>query len=254
MSLTYEAPDGRTHKMVFADPYRTLEPLAAEIEVVEGGLAALAQAGILPHTNYDRAKLLAHRAAVAERMDIPWTAITPRMQRLLYAINAIAQPQVMVAVGVFCGFTYISNAGAAIGPGAAYRARRLTGIEIVPDEADRARRNVEQFRNGDEDFPAAILGVDGLPWLEAYDPRADGPIDLLYLDANDPNRDHKSIYLQLLQAAEHALRPGALVLAHNSVNCAGELADYLAYVRDPAHCRASMNMVIDDQGLEVTLV
>lgn len=253
MAITFEPPDGRNYKMIFSEPHRELEPPEREVAVVAGGLAALHAAGILPHTQYDPARMLAHRAAMAARMDIPWTAITPRMQRLLYAINAIAQPQVMVAVGVFCGFTYMSNAGAAIGPGAAYRAQRLVGIEIVTAEADRARRNVEQFRNGDG-FPAEILGVDGLPWMEAYDPAANGPIDLLYLDANDPNRDHKSIYLKLFQAAEHALRPGSLVLAHNSVNCAAELADYLATVRDPAHCRASANMIVDDQGLEVSVV
>jgi predicted O-methyltransferase YrrM len=252
--LTYEAPDGRTHAMVFSDPHRQLEPLEREIAVVDAGLAALHTGGILPHTRYDHARMLAHRAAMAGRMEIPWTAITPRMQRLLYAINAIVQPQVMIAVGVFCGFTYMSNAGAAIGPGAAYRAQRLVGIEILTDEADRARRNVERFREDHAPFPAEILGVDGLPWLEEYDPAASGLIDLLYLDANDPNRDGKSIYLKLLQAAEHALRPGALILAHNSVNCAEGLADYLAYVRNPAHCRASANMIVDDQGLEVSLI
>jgi hypothetical protein len=42
------------------------------------------------------------------------------------------------------------------------------------------------------------------------------------------------------------------VLAHNSVNDARGLADYLRYVRDPAHFRESVNMVVDDQGLEVS--
>jgi hypothetical protein len=41
-------------------------------------------------------------------------------------------------------------------------------------------------------------------------------------------------------------------LAHNSVNCAEKLSEYLAYVRDPAHCRASVNVVVDGEGLEVS--
>jgi hypothetical protein len=69
------------------------------IAAVDAGLAALVEAGVLPHAEYDHARLLAHRAAVAEQFEIPWTAISHRMQRLLYAINAIRQPRVMAAVG-----------------------------------------------------------------------------------------------------------------------------------------------------------
>ena len=168
------------------------------------------------------------------------------MQRLIYAINATSRPQVMVAVGIFCGNTFISNAGAAVGPGACYAAQRLVGLEIRTEEADRARRNVATL---DPAGRAEILGQDGIPWLRSFD----GTVDLLYLDADGPKGRGKSIYLDLVQAAEHALRRGSLVLAHNSVNAARELADYLAYVRDPGHFRESVNMVVDDQGLEVSV-
>ena len=94
------------------------------------------------HTEYDHARMLAHRQAVRDLFDIPWTAITPRMQRLIYAINAIVQPENMIAAGVFCGNTFISNAGAAVGPGACYTAKQLIGVEIRPEEAERAERNV----------------------------------------------------------------------------------------------------------------
>jgi predicted O-methyltransferase YrrM len=183
---------------------------------------------------------------VRENFDIPWTAITPRMQRLLYAIIAIAQPRVMVAVGIFCGNTFISNAGAAVGPGAAYKAQRLVGLEIKPEEAGRARRNVASI---DAAKLAEVLAEDGIPWLR----NCESTIDLLYLDADGPGGRGKSIYLDLLEAGLRVLRPGSIVLAHNSVNCASDLGDYLDYVRSPAHFRASMNMVVDDQGLEVSL-
>ena len=189
----------------------------------------------------------AHRAAVRENFDIPWTAITPRMQRLLYAVNAIAQPAVMVAVGVFCGNTFISNAGAAVGPGAYYQAERLVGLEIRPKEAERARRNVSAI---DREGLAEVVSADGELWLRGYC----GPIDLLYLDADGPPGRGKSIYLDMLEAAWPALHAGSIVLAHNSVNSARELADYLDYVRDPARFRESVNVVVDDQGLEVSLL
>jgi predicted O-methyltransferase YrrM len=245
----YEANDWQQYRMDWYEPHRKIEPLEREIVVVDEALATLVEAGAIPHAQYDRRKMLAHREGVRERFDIPWTAISPRMQRLLYAINAIVQPQVMVAVGIFCGNTFISNAGAAIGPGSCYQAKHLVGIEIRSREADRARRNVEALLTaGDAQTTVEISADDGIPWLQ----RTKETIDLLYLDADGPDGT-KSIYLELLLAARHALHPGSVVLAHNSVNAARSLGDYLAYVRDPAHFRASVNLVVDDQGLEVSL-
>jgi hypothetical protein len=86
---TYRSPDWDTYRMDYYDPHRTLEPAEREIAVVREALEMLQQAQILPHIGYDEFKFLAHRQAVRELFDIPWTAITPRMQRLMYAINAI---------------------------------------------------------------------------------------------------------------------------------------------------------------------
>ena len=245
MARTYETPGWQQYVMQWDEPHRTLEPLEQEIAVVDGALQALVEAGILPHQRYDEARFLAHRAAVREQFDIPWTAITPRLQRLMYAISAIHQPQVLVAVGVFCGNTFFSNAGAGAGPGAVYTPKRLVGIEIRPDEAARAARNVARV---DREGRAEVIAADGIPWLQ--DCR--DTIDLLYLDADGNKGQGKEIYLELLEAAGHCLRPGSLILAHNSVNCAADLPRYLATVRDPARFRESVNVVIDDQGLEVT--
>jgi predicted O-methyltransferase YrrM len=231
--------------MEWRDPHRSLEPLEREIAIVDDALAALLAAGVLAHAEYDREKMLAHRAAVGERFEIPWTAITPRMQRLLYAINAIARPDTMIAVGVFCGNTFIANAGAAVGPGACYRASRLIGLEIKPEEAARAARNVAAI---DPEGRARILAQDGVPFLRAID----GSVDLLYLDADGASGRGKSIYLDLLEAAQHALRPGSLVLAHNSVNAAAQLTDYLNFVRGSALFSESVNLAVDGEGLEVS--
>ena len=253
MARIFEADGWQHYRMNWHDPHRELEPLAREIEVVDRALTSLVEAGVLEHNDYDRAKMLAHRQAVRDRFDIPWTAISPRMQRLLYAINAIAQPQVMVAVGVFCGNTFISNAGAAIGPGTSYSARHLVGIEIRPQEAARARRNVETLLPKSaptRDTPVVeILATDGIEWLR----QTDETIDLLYLDADGP-QGKRSIYREMVEASLHVLRAGSIVLAHNSVNAAYGLSDYLSYVRDPIRFRASVNMIVDDQGLEVSIL
>ena len=244
MARTHKVQGWEQYKMDYRDPHQVVEPIEREGEVVD---AELVEADLLAHGRYDTDRFLAFREAVRQNFDIPWTAITPRMQRFLYAVNAIARPDVMVAVGIFCGNTFISNAGATLGPGTHYRARRLVGIEILPEEAERARQNVASV---DDEGRAEILATDGVGWLCDFDE----PLDLLYLDANGHDRAGKSVYLDLVQAAGEGLHPGSLVLAHNSVNAASQLADYLDYVRDPANFRESVNIVIDDQGLEVSVV
>jgi len=232
--------------MDYHDPHKAVEPLDKEIEIVNVALNSLKDAGILTATDYDHQRFDAHRTAVAERFEIPWTAITPRMQRLIYAINAIRQPRVMLAAGVFCGNTFISNAGAAVGPGACYTAKECLGIEIKPDEAARAERNV---RTIDPTGVAKVVAADAVDIARDYPE----PIDLLYLDADGDETTGKGIYLDILQSCMDRLKPGALILAHNSVNCAERLKHYLAFVRDSQNMRASMNMIIDGEGLEVSI-
>jgi predicted O-methyltransferase YrrM len=231
--------------MDYSRPHLVLEPLEVEIAVVDEALKVLAEAGILPHTRYDQEKMLAHRAAVAQLFEIPWTAITPRMQRLLYAINAILQPQNMIAAGVACGNTFISNAGAAVGPGACYVARNLVGVEINPEQAQRAASNVRRI---DPAGAARIVAADAIQFVADFAE----PINLLYLDADGDRGRGKAIYLDILQAGYGRMPSGAVVLAHNSVNAADRLRHYLDFVRDPAHFRASVNVILDTEGLEVS--
>ena len=137
----------------------------------------------MPHTDYDPARLLAHRAAVAAQFEIPLDGNQP--PDAATDLRAQRDPAAVRDGGGwnFSAATPSSRTrGAAIGPGACYRAEHLVGLEIRPAEADRARRNVEKFRNDGAPFPVQILGQDALPWLRAFD----GSIDLLYLDADGP--------------------------------------------------------------------
>ena len=243
--MEYRAPGVDDYRMVYKDPHKELEPLAQELAVVDEALGALRDAGILPGTAYPADAFLRHRQAVRDCFDIPWTAITPRMQRLLYALSAITRPRNMIAAGVFCGNTFISNAGAAVGPGACYTADSCVGVEIKPDEAARAERNVRLID------PTGVARVVAADAVDVVAESADD-IHLLYLDADGDKQRGKGIYLEILKAGYDRLAPGALVLAHNSVNCAERLREYLAFVRDPKHFRASLNVVFDCEGLEVS--
>ena len=246
MAVTYRSEDCDRYRMEYAQPHRELEPIEREIAVVDEALAVLQTAGILPHTRYDHAKMLAHRQAVRDVFEIPWTAITPRMQRLLYAISAIAQPANMIAAGIFCGNTFISNAGAAVGPGACYRAKQLIGVEIDPEKAALAEGNVRKI---DPTGVARIVAEDAVVTVRDLP----GTVNLLYLDADGTPATGKGIYLTILQAAWDRLPAGAIVLAHNSVNCAARLENYLRFVRDESHMRASVNVIFDIEGLEVSV-
>lgn len=247
MACTFRTDDWDTYTMDYRDPFREIEPVEDEIAVVDRALDTLVETGVLPHKSYDHEKFLAHRKAVAELFEIPWTAITPRMQRLLYAVNAIAKPGNMIAAGVFCGNTFISNAGAGVGPGACYRAKQLLGVEIKPEEADRAERNVRRI---DPTGVARVIAADAVDVARDFD----GLLSLLYLDADGAGGRGKGVYLDILEAALDKMHPGSIVLAHNSVNSAERLRHYLEFVRDEANCKASVNVIFDVEGLEVTVV
>lgn len=247
MVLEYRSPDWDRYVMNYREPFKQLEPLEREIQIVDEALVTLKRAGILPHTNYDLEKFLSHRQEVASKFEIPWTAITPRMHRLIYAINAILQPKVMVAAGIFCGFTFICNAGAAVGAGKCYDAEWLVGVEIKPEEAARAERNVRKLS---DDSSVQIVAADAVEFVANFERQ----IDLLYLDADGAGRSGKGVYLDILLAAwDKLLRSGSVILAHNSVNLAHQLRHYLEFVRDSKNCRVSVNIVLDGEGLEVSM-
>jgi len=246
MSREFRSDDWDSYRMSYKDPHRAVEPLEKEIAVVDEVLKVFKEEGILPHTDYDHEKMLAHRKAVAELFEIPWTAITHRMQRLLYAINAIIEPENMIAAGVFCGNTFISNAGAGVGPGAAYTAKNLIGVEIKPDEAERAERNVRRI---DPTGVARVVAEDAVDTVTNFP----DSINALYLDADGDKGRGKGIYLEILQAAYDKMPPGSVIMAHNSVNCAKRLEAYLNFVRDTANLSASVNVIFDVEGLEVSV-
>jgi hypothetical protein len=222
MARIYQSDDWNDYRMTMNDPHKALEPLEKEIKTVGEALEVLREEGVLPHTNYDNEKLLAHRKAVAELFEIPWTAISHRMH------------------------TFISNAGAGVGPGAVYTAQNLIGVEIKPEEAERAERNVRKI---DPTGVARIVAEDAIDTVANFD----GEINILYLDADGDRGRGKGIYLEILQSAYDKMPKGSVVLAHNSVNSGERLEKYLSFVRDTKNMSASVNVIFDPEGLEVSV-
>jgi predicted O-methyltransferase YrrM len=245
MPREFRPADWNEYRMEYKDPHKRIEPIEREVEIVDSCLKELREAGMISSIEYDGERFLAFRAAVAESFEIPWTAITHRMQRLIWALNAITKPDRMIAAGIFCGNTFISNAGAGVGPGAVYTASDLVGLEILPDEAARAESNVRKI---DETGIAHIEAAEAVQFCKDYD----GSIDLLYLDADGTGEQGKGVYLDILEASMDKMPEGTLVLAHNSINSAEKLEHYLNFVRDDANMKASVNCMLDGEGLEVS--
>ena len=201
----------------------------------------------------DHARFEALRRAVREGFQIPWTSITPPMERLLYAVAASQEAPTVVCVGVFCGNTLIWNVGAACGPGKSYDARRLVGVEIDSKSVAMAKDNFRKIGAGEG---VEILAEDGHLTLD----RLEGPIDLLYLDANGPlpgttAPSTKRIYLSLLERAYAKIPHGGLVVAHDTLPAwfARDAGVYLDFVRDSANFRLSVSLEPDSEGLEVSV-
>ena len=239
------AQDLACYRREYDFPFAETEPSHQEIAAVWHALSSLRREGILLHTQYDHASFLAHREQVWSSFVVEWSTITPRMQRLLYAINAIFKPARMLAAGIASGYAFISNAGAAIGVGREYAAQSLVGIEIDSHKAAQAASNI---RKVDRDGVAGIVEADAVKYIEDYPE----PVDLLYLDAGE--YDSKAIYLDILKAGRRSIHSGTILLAHDSVRFAVDLKDYLAWVRDDSNCLASVNVIIDNLGLEVSVV
>jgi predicted O-methyltransferase YrrM len=85
-----------------------------------------------------------------------------------------------------------------------------------------------------------VLAGDALETLAAVQ----GPVGLVFLDG------WKDLCLPVLRLLEPRLAPGALVVA-DDVDSHASMADYLAYVRDPANGYVTIAFPVED-GLEVS--
>ncbi|MBM4038755.1 MAG: O-methyltransferase, partial [Planctomycetes bacterium] len=105
-------------------------------------------------------------------------------------------------------------------------ALRTTGGKLTTHEIDATRAGLAR-----ENFKRA--GVEELVTLVEGDAhetvtRLKGPIDLVFLDADKPG------YGDYLKKLLPLVRPGGLILAHNTASASGEMQDYLkAITTDP---------------------
>jgi predicted O-methyltransferase YrrM len=115
----------------------------------------------------------------------------------------------------------------------------VIGSELEPSKVVAARANLEE------------AGLADLVEIREGDARetlrdAGGPVDFVLLDG------WKELYLPVLQLLAPQLRPGGLVLSDNLFTFWNALAEFRAWVRDPAHGFRSLALAIGD-GMECSV-
>ncbi len=123
-------------------------------------------------------------------------------------------------------------------------ALRKTGGRLITHEIDAGRANLARKnfkRAGVEDIITLVEG-------DAHENilKIKGPVDIVFLDAD------KSGYYDYLQKILPLVRPGGLIVAHNTTNAGPDMADYLeAVTTDPD--LETIFLHKEDRGISVTL-
>ena len=160
--------------------------------------------------------------------------VSPEAGRLLYSLIRAARPSTVVEFGTSFGISTIHLAAAVRDNGAG----RVVSTELNAVKAARATANIAEAGLADW---VTILEGDALATLATIDT----PVEFVLLDG------WKYLYLPVLHLLEPRLPPGALVIADDAISLAAQMADYLGYVRDPAH--GYLSVPFPDPGdLEIT--
>jgi predicted O-methyltransferase YrrM len=170
----------------------------------------------------------------ADAYDQLYIPVSPEGGRLLYTLIRASRPSTVVEFGTSFGISTIHLAAAVRDNGAG----RVVSTELNAAKVTQARANIAEAGLADQ---VTILEGDALETLAGLT----GPVEFVLLDG------WKNLYLPVLRLLEPRLTPGALVVADDTVSMAAQMADYLAYVRDPGHGYLSIAFPESD-GLEIT--
>lgn len=168
----------------------------------------------------------------ADAMADVYMPISAEGGQLLYALIRASRPETVVEFGTSFGIStiYLAAAVADNGTGHVY------GSEMSATKVAAARKNLEE---------AGLAGVATILEGDAREtlPGLPVSIGLVLLDG------WKELCLPVLRLLEPRLKPGALVIGDDS--SFSTMADYLAYVRDPANGYVSVAFPVED-GMEVS--
>jgi caffeoyl-CoA O-methyltransferase len=140
--------------------------------------------------------------------------ITPDEGKLLYILTATADAKHVVEIGTSIGYSTIWFCLALC-----TTSGKMTTHEIDPYRISLASEN---FKKAGVSHLITIVEGDAHKTIT----RLKEPIDILYIDAD------KAGYLDYFTKLLPLVRPGGLILAHNTTDMASEMQDYLKAVTD----------------------
>ena len=160
--------------------------------------------------------------------------ITPEEGKLLYILTASSDAKNVVEIGTSIGYSTIWFCLALRTTGG-----KMTTHEIDPYRIDIASKNFER------------AGVNHLITIVEGDAhktvtRLKEPIDILYIDAD------KAGYFDYFTKLLPLVRPGGLILAHNTTDKASEMQDYLKAITNNPELE-TIFLYKQPSGLSVTL-
>ncbi|UCC98458.1 MAG: O-methyltransferase [Phycisphaerales bacterium] len=139
-------------------------------------------------------------------------SVPPEDGRLLRLLAEAAGAKHVVEIGTSNGYASIWFCLALRTTGG-----RLTTYEIDPDRASLAREN---FKRAGVDTLVTLIEGNAHETVQ----KLRGPIDIVFIDAD------KDGYLDYLNKLLPLVRPGGLILAHNTTDVASQMEDYLEAV------------------------
>lgn len=216
-------------------------------ELVDELVAALVHEGAFVdpgETPWDSFLRLSH--CVHAHFEVPTTTLSPLMRRLLFALGRAAWPGRLVGAGTFVGYALAWLLRDALDPAPGPVWHEAVGLDLDPLATRLARRNSAILGFGRR---LRFLRADATTWH--YGPT---PIDLLYIDIDDPMRG-KADYDSVLEAAAPCLAHGALILAHDPCvpRFESDLARYHEAVRSRLGLRGPWVLPVDPCGLSVAV-
>jgi predicted O-methyltransferase YrrM len=176
---------------------------------------------------------------------IPSTTISPVMRRFLYMIARCKQPVTIVAAGVYTGYALSWMVGGA-GIQAPGKKKFILGIDTDENALTVCRNNYSTIGLTD--------GVFEKQRAQDYVYKANKPIDMLFIDIDDPISG-KVDYENVLKNFYPFLADGAYVLAHdsNERKFKTDFQPYHRYVYNTKLFSYSAVLPLDSCGITLTI-
>ena len=198
------------------------------------------------NADYNKEIFIQFRKEIKAKFIGSWTSFTPAMERFVYMLVSLKQPEKSIEFGCFWGNTLAWFAGPGIGKNKIYESKIVYGIDRNTEMIKKAKENFSKISNSNH---IQIIEQDVLIAAD----QLEGPFDMIYLEAKNP--EQPELYLQILKEIYDKLPKGAWVIAHDttSKHMQNDFVEYLKWVRNKDNFSESISFDIDSYGMELSI-